>query len=321
MQRGLLAWLRIALRLPLALLLLFGGLLTVSIVFPLAAAPTRGRIASRWSRWLLRCCGIRLRGTVDERLIGAAAGVSGSGVSGTGGSGSGVSGTGGSGAGILGSGMSGPSVHGPSVHGTDVLDTGVPPGCMLVPNHVSWLDIFLVQASAPSSFVAKAEIRSWPLIGWLVAGAGTLFIERRRRHAIHDLNRHIERALRDGRRVAVFPEGTTGAGDRLMPFHGNLIEAALRAEAPIVPVGIRYLDEHGNMPEAVRFIGNTTFVISFFRVLGEPRVIAEAHYLAPVSGATRQAVAAHARQAIAERLRLPVDDEVPLVVRALRARG
>lgn len=266
MRRGLLAWLRIALRLPPAIALLLGGLLTVFIVFPLASAPARARIVSRWSRWLLRCCGIHLRETLESGTPGIS-------------------------------------------------------GCMLVANHVSWLDIFLVQASVPASFVAKAEIRRWPLIGWLVAGAGTLFIERRRRHAIHDVNRHIERALLEGRRVAVFPEGTTGAGDRLLPFHGNLIEAALRAQAPIVPVGIRYVDHDGNMPEAVRFIGNTTFVISFFRVLGEPRVIAETYYLPPVNGATRQAVAAHARQAIAERLRLPFDDELPQVVRALRARG
>ncbi|MBN9429795.1 MAG: 1-acyl-sn-glycerol-3-phosphate acyltransferase [Burkholderiales bacterium] len=276
MRRDLLGWLRIAVRLPPAVALLLGGLLTVSIVFPFAAAPRRARIASRWSRWLLRCCGIRLREVADERLSAGSAAAG---------------------------------------------SACTPPGCMMVANHVSWLDIFLVQASAPASFVAKAEIRRWPLIGWLVAGAGTLFIERHRRHAIHDVNQHIERALREGRRVAVFPEGTTGAGDRLLPFHGNLIEAALRAGAPIVPVGIRYVDERGEMPEAVRFIGTTTFVISFFRVLGEPTVIAETHYLGPVSGATRQAVAAHARHAIAERLRLPFDDELPQVVRALRARG
>lgn len=191
-------------------------------------------------------------------------------------------------------------------------------GHMLLANHVSWLDVFLVLSVAPSHFVAKSEIAHWPVLGVLVSRVGTLFLERRKRHAVHRLNRHIVEVLAGGRRVALFPEGTTSKGDRLLPFHGNLIEAALHVQAPVIPVGLRYLDGAHRPTDRAIFVGDVSFAASVVRILTAPVIVAEVHPLPPVQGATRQQVAELARRAIGERLGLSFDDELPEVVRRVR---
>ena len=184
-------------------------------------------------------------------------------------------------------------------------------GCMLLANHTSWLDVVLLMSIAPSLFVAESEIARWPVLGTLVSRSGTLFIERGKRHAVHRLNRRIAEALDDGRRVALFPEGTTSDGAQLLPFHANLIEAALHAQAPVIPVGLRYLDRDHRPTDAAVFIGRMAFVTSLARILSAPAIVAEVHPLAPVQGQTRQGIAEAARHAIAERLSLPLDGRVP----------
>ena len=191
-------------------------------------------------------------------------------------------------------------------------------GHMLLANHVSWLDVFLVMAIAPAHFVAKAEIARWPVLGTLVSRVGTLYIERGKRHAVHRLNVRIVQALSEGRRVAVFPEGTTSDGSRLLPFHGNLVEAALQARAPVVPVGLRYLDSDHRPTDAAVFIGSMGFVTSLYRVLTAPSIVGEVHPLPPAEGTTRQHIAEDSRRAIAGRLHLPIDDAVPDALRRRR---
>lgn len=194
-------------------------------------------------------------------------------------------------------------------------------GSLLLANHINWIDVFLVLSVCPSHFVAKMEISRWPLVGALVAGVGTLFVERGRRRAVHQLNDRIEYMLRAERRVVVFPEGTTSEGDRLLQFHGNLIEPALKIGVPIVPVGIRYRGLDGEPTDAVTFVGEMTLGESARRLLGAPGIQAELHALPPLTGDTRQAVAAKARLALAERLGLPLDDEVAETLRRARAGG
>lgn len=195
-------------------------------------------------------------------------------------------------------------------------------GRMLLSNHVSWLDIFAIDALAPASFAAKAEIASWPLAGTLVARAGTVFIERGRRHAVHGVIRQMNGKLAAGLRTAVFPEGTTSDGHRLLPFHGNLVQAALETGAPIVPIGLRYVDPDGEPSHAAAFVGDTTFLASLWRVTGHPKLIVEVHVMpaiAPGEGVTRQSVARQAREAISARLGLALEDTVPETLRGLRA--
>ena len=116
---------------------------------------------------------------------------------------------------------------------------------LVVANHVSWLDIFALHAVGPVRFIAKAEIERWPVLGGLVRGVGTLFIERARRHDTHRVNQEIARALAAGDIVAVFPEGTTTDGTALLPFKGSLLQPIIDAQGHVQPVAIRYRDADG----------------------------------------------------------------------------
>jgi 1-acyl-sn-glycerol-3-phosphate acyltransferase len=142
---------------------------------------------------------------------------------------------------------------------TPVLDGQWPTQpCMLVLNHVSWLDIFVVNAHSPSIFIAKSEIAAWPLAGTLVSRAGTIFIERGKRQAVHKVIKDAEAKMRAGRQVAVFPEGTTTDGRAVATFHANLFQAAINAELPLIPVALRYRDETGELSTEPAFIGEQT---------------------------------------------------------------
>jgi 1-acyl-sn-glycerol-3-phosphate acyltransferase len=140
---------------------------------------------------------------------------------------------------------------------------------LIVANHSSWLDIVVINSIQPSAFIAKAEIEKWPVVGLLVARSGTLFIERGKRHAVHKVLKDAVERLKEQRFVAVFPEGTTNDGTKLLPFHGNLMEAAIRAEVPVQPLAIAYRNSQNTLAESVAFVGETTFVSSMFRVLAD----------------------------------------------------
>lgn len=175
---------------------------------------------------------------------------------------------------------------------------------LIVSNHISWLDIFVINALHPCRFVAKAEIRAWPVLGWLVAQAGTVFIARGNRRDLRHIFKGLVDALGQGQRVAFFPEGTTASQGQLLPFHANLLEAAIDARVPVQPYALAYVDVHGGWHPAVDYTGETTFVDSILRILqGEP-VVARLGCLAPIAseGAHRRALAAQARGAIAQAL-------------------
>ncbi|TQK07119.1 1-acyl-sn-glycerol-3-phosphate acyltransferase [Herbaspirillum sp. SJZ107] len=175
---------------------------------------------------------------------------------------------------------------------------------LIVPNHISWLDIFVINALHPCRFVAKAEIRAWPVLGWLVAQAGTVFIARGNRRDLRHIFKGLVDALGQGQRVAFFPEGTTASQGQLLPFHANLLEAAIDARVPVQPYALAYVDARGGWHAAVDYTGETTFVDSILRILqGEP-VVARLGCLAPIAseGAHRRELAAQAREAIAQAL-------------------
>jgi len=177
---------------------------------------------------------------------------------------------------------------------------------LIVSNHISWLDIFVINSLHPCRFVAKAEIRAWPVLGWLVAQAGTVFIARGNRRDLRHIFKGLVDALAQRQRVAFFPEGTTASQGSLLPFHANLFEAAIDARVPVQPVALAYLDHAGGWHPAVDYTGDTTFVDSIFRILdGEP-VRARLACLAPIAtqGAHRRDLAQAAHDAIGAALRL-----------------
>jgi len=192
--------------------------------------------------------------------------------------------------------------------GLDLQVSGVAPrpgGTLIVSNHISWLDIATIHAAAPHArFVSKADVLKWPLLGWLIRGAGTLFIEReRKRDAVRVVHAMAE-ALKAGDTVAVFPEGTTGAGPEPLPFHANLLQAAVATGTPVQPVVLRFSDASGHFSSAVEFLGETTLLQSVWRVVTARGLTAHVALLPPVGSehADRRALAEHLRQLIAARL-------------------
>jgi len=146
--------------------------------------------------------------------------------------------------------------------GIDPLSTGR----LALANHVSWMDIFAINAVIPSRFIAKAEIGQWPLLGMLVSGGGTLYIERGRRHAVAAMNKTVRQHLKLGETIVVFAEGTTTDGSELLPFHSNVVAPALDVDAAIWPIAIRYT-ERGKRSSAAAFIGEMGLFTSLARVL------------------------------------------------------
>ena len=139
---------------------------------------------------------------------------------------------------------------------------------LLVCNHISWLDIVVIHATRHCRFVSKSELREWPLIGTLATGAGTLYIERENRKDALRMVKEMAGALKDGDVLAVFPEGTTGDGFDLLPFHANLIQSAIDGDAPIQPLALQYLDARsGEISMAARFVGDDTLVGSIWSTL------------------------------------------------------
>jgi 1-acyl-sn-glycerol-3-phosphate acyltransferase len=184
---------------------------------------------------------------------------------------------------------------------------------MLVANHISWLDILVVHAVCPQArFVAKAEVRRWPLVGRLVAAADTLYIERqRKRDALRVVHDSAE-ALRRGDTVAVFPEGTTGPGDALLPFHANLLQAAIAVAAPVQPLALRYADRRHAVSPAALWVGDTTLAQTLWRLACADGLVAWMHVL-------DARVSAHAdRRALAEGLRIDIETALAAIDRLHR---
>ncbi len=161
--------------------------------------------------------------------------------------------------------------------------SGAPPadGVLVVSNHVSWLDILVINAVCPVRFVSKADVRAWPVLGWLVASAGTLFIERERKRDALRVVQLMADALRRGERVAVFPEGTTSSGHGLLPFHANLLQAAITSGMPVQAVVLRYADAHAPISRAAAYINQQTLAHSLWTVLNTSKLQARLHALPP----------------------------------------
>ena len=178
------------------------------------------------------------------------------------------------------------------------------PGRLALANHISWLDIFAINAILPSRFVAKAEIGKWPLLGLLVSRSGTLYIERGRRHAVAAMNKTVREHLKLGETIVVFAEGTTTDGSVLLPFHSNVIAPALDGDAEVWPIALRYT-ERGNRSSAAAFIGEMGLFTSFARILVADQLVVEVAVLQPIfksDAANRHAIARAARTAIAQHL-------------------
>jgi 1-acyl-sn-glycerol-3-phosphate acyltransferase len=173
------------------------------------------------------------------------------------------------------------------------------PNVLVVANHVSWLDIFSLHAVGPVRFIAKSEIARWPVVGRLVRGVGTLFIERARRHDTHRVNREVARAIAEGDTVAVFPEGTVTNGMKLLPFKGSLLQPIIDAAGHVQPVAVRYRTRAGDASPATAY-HDTNFLGSLWRICGESVLVVEVTATPPLpaQGKHRRELAIEAEGAI-----------------------
>ena len=169
--------------------------------------------------------------------------------------------------------------------------TGMPPRrgpILLVANHISWLDILVLHAAGYCRFVSKADVKNWPVVGTLATAAGTLYIERESRRDAMRVVHHMAEHLRTGDVVAVFPEGTTGDGISMLPFHANLLQAAIAADVPALPVALRFIDGRtGQTSFAPSFVGDETLVGSVWRTLSSNSLVAEVNYGEPQHAGSR----------------------------------
>jgi len=183
-------------------------------------------------------------------------------------------------------------------------DAGAATQALIVSNHVSWLDIFVINSLQPCRFVAKADIRSWPALGWLCEKSGTIFIARGKQREVRRVYEGLVTSIRAGERIAFFPEGTTAAQGTLLSFHPNLFEAAIEAGVPVQPYALRYVDEQGNLHAAADFIGDMTFVDSMLLIMKARKMTAQLTLLPAIAstGTHRRDLSLEARQAIATKL-------------------
>lgn len=175
---------------------------------------------------------------------------------------------------------------------------------LVVANHVSWLDIFIINTVSPCRFVAKADIRHWPVIGWLCAKGGTIFIARGKQREVRRVYEGLVEGLEGNERIAFFPEGTTVAQGALLPFHASLFEAAIEANRSVQPCALRYLDRHGNLHYAADFVGDMSFAESVLTIIRSGSMTAQLMVLPAIesTGAHRRELAMTARDLIATTL-------------------
>ncbi|GAA4956580.1 lysophospholipid acyltransferase family protein [Actinoplanes utahensis] len=169
------------------------------------------------------------------------------------------------------------------------------PGSLLVANHVSWLDVVALAAVTPVRLVAKHDVRAWPALGGAARRAGTIFIDRTRPSTLPGTVREVAAALRAGRSVAVFPEGTTFCGPESGRFRPALFQAAIDAGAPVVPVSVSY-----DSTEAC-FVGEDTLgasVVRVARIRGLTLTLVAAPALRPDTGADRRVLARAAQSSL-----------------------
>ncbi len=189
--------------------------------------------------------------------------------------------------------------------GVDVRAIGFPTDSerpvTLIANHVSWADIFALNTQRACHFIAKAELRQWPLAGRLLANVGTIFINRSDRKETHRLKRVVHELLEAGETVAVFPEGTTSDGHGVLKFHASLLEPIVASEGEVWVVAIRYFRGHGTeRTDAAAYIGDMTLLQSLQLIHDCGLVVAELHFIEAINcaGLSRRAVAQRAEAAI-----------------------
>ncbi len=186
----------------------------------------------------------------------------------------------------------------------------VAPGCMLVANHFSWVDIFAINALAPAAFVSKAEVRAGLVIGWLAAKNDTIFLRRGSRGHARIINEETAALLDAGCNVAIFPEGTTTDGATLLHFHAALLQPAIACGHPVQPLALQYRTPDDRFSRAPAYDGELSLGECIANIIASPRTITRITVAAPIAtadGADRRTLATRTRGEIATALGVALD--------------
>ena len=163
------------------------------------------------------------------------------------------------------------------VHGTPMNTPGA-----YISNHVSWLDVPLMGSVRFSTFVAKDDVESWPLVGTITKKIGTIYIDRTNKFATYRCLPRVEKQIKMKRQVVFFPEGTTSSGLDTLTFYPMFFETICRTQSKIQPMVIRYSRPDGSYCSSIPFIDDMTFLGSLLNVLSEPEIHAHITYLEPI---------------------------------------
>lgn len=176
--------------------------------------------------------------------------------------------------------------------------------CLIVANHISWLDSLVLNTIHPSRFVTDSRVRSWPLIGWLCQRGGSIFIEPAMRQNAPSAIQRIENLLEHGVCVTIFPEGPATNGRQVGHFHSALIQPAIDTKVRLCPIALRYQDMNGQLSNGAAFIGDMTLLQSAWRILRSPRFNALLIFTPALTTTdeNRRVLARAARQAIVQAL-------------------
>ena len=181
-------------------------------------------------------------------------------------------------------------------------------GGLVVCNHISWLDIYAINALLPANFVAKAEVHGWPIVGWLGAQTETIFLQRRSHSAAMRAKQKLVDQLRRRSCIVVFPEATTGSGDTVLPFHSALFQSSIDAGVEVQPLVMRYLAANGTTSAAPVYIAETSLWQSLLAIARADSLTAHLDVLPTLdpTGTNRRQLAMEAREIIARRLAEPI---------------
>lgn len=147
-----------------------------------------------------------------------------------------------------------------------------PAGGLLVANHLSYLDIVVLAAQRPCVFIAKSEVRRWPVFGWCASLGGTLFIDRSRRGDVATVAREIRSVLAEPLLIVLFPEGTSSGGATVLPFKSSLIEPPLTLGCPLTAAAIRYSLDKGSVADEICYWGDMTLLNHLLGVFAKPAI-------------------------------------------------
>jgi 1-acyl-sn-glycerol-3-phosphate acyltransferase len=150
----------------------------------------------------------------------------------------------------------------------------VPSTGLLVCNHLSYLDVLVLGALMPAVFVAKRDVKHWPVFGWFATLAGTVFVDRERRSQTRQASAEMNAVLDHGQLIVLFPEGTSSDGKEVLPFKSSLLEAATKTTWPLSAGALVYEIEDGDVGEEVCYWKDMTFLPHLLNLLTKKRTLA-----------------------------------------------